>query len=82
LDYDLIGTPGFKPTGVGLWGVVVLAGLLVLLPSLKHAGSVLSVCKRKEAPMKPQPRVLGFVVSVLNTIWAIGTGYMATTLPA
>lgn len=71
-----------KPTGVGVRGVVVLAGLVALLSSLKCAVSGLSACKRKEAPMKKQPRVLGFVVSVLTTFWAIGTGYMAATLPA
>lgn len=60
----------------------MLAGLVALLSLLKYAICYLVGSNRKEAPMKKQPRMLGFIVSVLETFWAIGTSYMTATLPA
>ena len=70
---------GLRPSGFRIQQVsTAFAGVVVVISSLKFL-FLIDGKRRKEAPMK-QAFVLG-VRSVLETIWAISTSYVAALLP-
>ena len=70
---------GLSPTGSGLQQVSQMcAGFVVILSSLKFLVQSASM-RKKELPMK-KAFALG-IPSVLDTVWTIGTSYIAAVLP-
>ena len=64
--------------GPTLGACVGLASLLVVF--LRYV-SLSSMGRHQEVPMKQPQRLAAFAISILETIWAIGTSSVAGALP-
>ena len=75
----LIGLVAAGSSPVACVGLVALL-LVVRIVTLKL--SVATIKKRREQAMGKTRRLMSLVVSGLETVWAIGTSYVAGALPA